>query len=86
MTRKPTKIKVNVFSSSQFAVSVVPIKELAHTKANTAINANNQIFFLNGTRYFDIAIVKLIEIFFIGSQLNIRNKKPQSYKDRDLKI
>ena len=43
MIRKATKIKDNVFSSSQLAVSVVPIRELDHTKANTAINANKQI-------------------------------------------
>jgi hypothetical protein len=61
MIRKATKIKDNVFSSNQFAVSVVPIKELDHTKENTAINANNQMFFLNGTLSFDMAIVKLIE-------------------------
>jgi hypothetical protein len=42
----------------------VPIRELDHTKANTAINANNQIFFLNGTLSFDMAIVKLIENIF----------------------
>jgi hypothetical protein len=61
MIRKATKIKDNVFSSNQFAVSVVPIRELDHTKANTAINANSQMFFLKGTLSFDIAIVKLIE-------------------------
>ena len=61
MIIKPTKIKVNVFSSSQFAVSVVPIRELDHVKANTAINANSQMFFLNGTRSFEIAIVKPIK-------------------------
>ena len=60
MIIKPAKIKVNVFSSNQFAVSVVPIRELDHVKANTAINANNQMFLLNGTLSFDIAIVKLI--------------------------
>ena len=57
---KTTKIKDNVFSSSQLAISVVPIRELDHTKAKTAIKANNQMFFLNGTRYLEIAIVKLI--------------------------
>jgi len=58
-------MKDNVFSSNQFAVSVVPIRELDHTKANMAINANSQMFFLNGTLSFDMAIVKLIEnIFF----------------------
>ena len=61
MIRKATKRKVNVFSSSQFAMSVVPIKELDHTKANTAINANIQMFFLNGTLSFEIAIVKFIK-------------------------
>ncbi len=55
------KIKVNVFSRNQLAVSVVPIKELTHTKANAAINTNNQIFFLNGVLVFDIAMVKLIK-------------------------
>jgi len=79
MIMKATKIKVNVFSSSQFAVSVVPIRELDHTKANSIINANSQIFFLNGTLSFDIAIVKLIESIFFGRKLNIRNKKPQSF-------
>ena len=59
------KIKDNVFSRSQLAVSVVPIKELDHTKANTVINANNQMFFLNGTLSFDIAIVKLIDNYFL---------------------
>ena len=63
---KPTKIKDKVFSSSQLAVSVVPIRELAHAKANTAINANSQMFFLNGTLSFDMAIVKLIENIFLN--------------------
>ena len=76
---KPTKIKDKAFSSSQLAISVVPISELAHAKANTNINANNQMFFLNGTLSFDIAIVKLIEnISLFGRKLNIRNKKPRS--------
>ena len=66
MTRKATKIKVNVFSSNQFAMSVVPTRELDHTKANTAIKANIQMFLLNGTLSFDIAIVKLIKIFSGG--------------------
>jgi hypothetical protein len=61
MIMKATKIKDNVFSSSQLAVSVVPIRELDHTKAKTAINTNSQMFFLNGTLSFDMAIVKLIE-------------------------
>ena len=61
-----TKIKDKVFSSSQLAVSVVPIRELAHAKANTAINANSQMFFLNGTLSFDMAIVKLIENIFLN--------------------
>jgi len=61
---KATKIKDKVFSSSQLAVSEVPIRELAHTKANTAIKANSQMFFLNGTLSFDMAIVKLIENIF----------------------
>jgi hypothetical protein len=61
MIRKITKIKVNVFSRNQLAVSVVPIKELIHTKANAAINVNNQIFLLKGTLSFDIAMVKLIK-------------------------
>lgn len=61
MIKKATKIKVNVFSSNQLAMSVVPIRELDHTKANTIINANNQKFFLNGTLSFDMAIVKPIE-------------------------
>jgi hypothetical protein len=75
--RKATKIKDKVFSSNQLAVSVVPIRELAHAKANTAINANNQMFFLNGTLSFDMAMVKLIEnIFFEWWNLNIQNKKP----------
>jgi hypothetical protein len=42
----------------------VPIRELAHAKANTAIKANNQMFFLNGTLSLDMAIVKLIENIF----------------------
>ena len=75
MIRKVTKMKDNVFSSNQCAVSVVPIKELDQTKANTAINTNNQMFFLNGTRYFDIAIVKLIENISCVVTLNIRNGK-----------
>jgi len=62
---KATKIKDKVFSSSQLAVSVVPIREFAHTKANTIIKANNQMFFLNGTLSFDIAIVKLIDNIFL---------------------
>ena len=61
-----TKIKDKVFSSSQLAVSVVPIRELAHAKANTAINVNNQMFFLKGTLSFDMAIVKLIENIFLN--------------------
>ena len=73
MTRKAIKIKDNVFSSNQFAVSVVPIKELDHTKANTAINANSQMFFLNGTLSFDIAMVKLIKDIYCVVNLNIRN-------------
>jgi hypothetical protein len=55
-------MKDNVFSSHQLATSVVPIKELAHITANTAVNVNSQTFFLNGTLPFDIAIVKLIKI------------------------
>ena len=58
-------MKDKVFSSSQLAVSVVPIRELAHAKANTAINAKSQMFFLNGTLSFDMAIVKLIENIFL---------------------
>jgi hypothetical protein len=54
-----------VFSRSQLAVSVVPIRELAHTKTNIVIKANNQMFFLNGTLCFDMAIEKLIEISFL---------------------
>ena len=69
MTRKATKIKVNVFSSNQFAMSVVPIKELDHTTANTAIKANIQMFFFNGTLSFEMAIVKLI----INNFLSIEN-------------
>jgi len=63
-TRKIAKTKDNVFSSNQLAMSVVPIKELDQTKANTAINTNSQIFFFKGTLSFDIAIVKLIKIIF----------------------
>jgi hypothetical protein len=59
------KNKRQVFSSSQLAVSVVPIREFAHTKANTIIKANSQMFFLNGTLSFDIAIVKLIDNIFL---------------------
>jgi hypothetical protein len=62
--KKAIKIKDNVFSRSQLTVSVVPIRELAHTKTNTVIKANNQMFFLNGTLCFDMAIVKLIENIF----------------------
>ena len=72
---KTTKIKDNVFSSSQLAISVVPIRELDHTKANTAINANSQMFFLKGTLSFDIAIVKLIKNISCVVNLNIRNKR-----------
>jgi hypothetical protein len=63
---KTTKIKDNVFSSNQLAMSVVPIRELDHTKANTAINANSQMFFLNGTLSFDMAIVKAHRKIFLG--------------------
>jgi hypothetical protein len=66
---KATKIKDNVFSSSQLAVSVVPIRELDHTKANAIINANSQMFFLKGTLSFDMAIVKLIENIFFGGKI-----------------
>ena len=59
-------MKDKVFSSSQLAVSVVPIRELAHAKANTAINAYNQMFFLKGTLSFEMAIVKLIENIFLN--------------------
>jgi hypothetical protein len=61
MIRKATKIKDNVFSSNQFATSVVPINELDYTKVNTTINANSQLFFLKGTRSFEMAIVRLIK-------------------------
>ena len=63
---KPTKIKDNAFSSSQLAISVVPIREFSHAKANTIINANNQKFLLNGTLSFDMAIVKPIKNIFLG--------------------
>ena len=59
-------MKDKVFSSSQLAVSVVPIRELAHAKENTAIKANNQMFFLNGTLSFEMAIVKPIENIFLN--------------------
>ena len=78
MIRKATKIKVNVFSSNQFEVSVVPIKELDQTKAKTAMNVNSQIFFLNGTLSFDIAIVKPIEASIGNRELNIAKKIPVS--------
>ena len=63
-TRKIAKTKDKVFSSNQLAMSVVPIKELDHTTAKTAINTSSQMFFFKGTLSFDIAIVKLIKNIF----------------------
>jgi hypothetical protein len=53
-------MKDKAFSSNQLFMSVVPIKELAHTKVNTTVNIITQGFLINGTRFLEMAIVKLI--------------------------
>lgn len=71
MIRKIKKTKDKAFSSTQLAMSVVPMNEFVQTKTNAAIKLNNQMFFLNGIRSFDIAIVKFIKS--ISSVCRIEN-------------
>ena len=64
--------KVNVFSSNQLFISVVPINELVQIKENIEMKSHNHGLDLNGVLTLDIAIVNPILYSFKVAQLVYR--------------
>jgi hypothetical protein len=69
MLKKPTKRNVRVFSKNQFAVSVVPRKELAQTMVKVAMKAISHGFLDSDVRFFEMARVNgILRLCFINNE------------------